>query len=319
MCWFRNPSTGPLHAVPRISVIIPAYNAERFLAETLRSVEAQTYDDWEVVIGDDGSTDRTFEIADSFGDRVKVVRAESNAGPATARNRAMGQSTGELVALLDADDSWLPDYLEHQVGLFDTSQARFRDVGAVACNARVLGPNGFLEHTYADYVGAPSEITLGRLLQGNFIFVSALAPRSVLDEAGGFSPEIYGAEDFDLWVRILELGYRIVSTPRPLAIYRLTAGSVSADPASLARATQKVYVRALERGNLRPGEQRIARRELRLQRAVERLGASGGFSFRNLARDAPRLALVAIEHPGRWRGYARMLRRRKLQLSAFPS
>jgi|tagenome__1003787_1003787.scaffolds.fasta_scaffold20982467_5 glycosyltransferase involved in cell wall biosynthesis len=304
--------------MPRVSVIIPAYNAERYLAETLGSVAAQTYDDWEVVVGDDGSTDATLEIAESFGVRVKVVRAESNAGPATARNRAVAHSSGELLALLDADDLWEPDYLEHQVSLFDTSQARYGDVGGVACNARVLGPAGFFERTYADYVGAPSDVTLGLLLHGNFIFVSALAPRSVVDEAGGFSPNIYGAEDFDLWIRILELGYRIVSTRRPLAIYRLSPGSVSADAASLARATQKVYIRALERGNLAPGDRRIARRELRLQRAVERVGA-GGFSFRTLAREAPRLAVVAIEHPRRWRSYARMIRRRQLQLSAFPS
>jgi glycosyltransferase involved in cell wall biosynthesis len=302
--------------MPRVSVIIPAYNAERYLADALRSVKAQTYQDWEVVVGDDGSTDRTVEIAAAFDGRVKVIRAEKNAGPATARNHAVAQASGELLALLDADDLWLPEFLQHQLSLFDKNQARYGDVGVVACNARVLGPDGFLDGTYAEHVGAPAEVTLPRLLKGNFIYVSALSPRAVVDEAGGFCPEIFGAEDYDLWVRVVELGYRVVATDRVLATYRLSPESVSADSASLARATQKVYRRALARGNLSRRERSIARRELRLQRAVERIGRSG-LSLRTLVASAPLFALVALEHPTRWRTYARMLRRRELTSPHF--
>ena len=75
--------------MPRVSVIIPAYNAEAFLPETLASVEAQTYDDWEVVVADDASTDRTAEVVESRGGRFRVVRSEVNDGPAGARNRAL--------------------------------------------------------------------------------------------------------------------------------------------------------------------------------------------------------------------------------------
>src|SRR4051794_5959509 len=117
--------------MPRVSVIIPAFNAERYLADALRSVRTQTYADWEVVVGDDGSTDRTVEIAAGFGERVKIVGAEKNAGPAAARNRAVAQASGELLALLDADDLWLPEFLEHQVTLFDETQGRYGDVGLV--------------------------------------------------------------------------------------------------------------------------------------------------------------------------------------------
>ena len=127
----------------RVSFIIPAFNAEAHLAETLRSVEAQTYGDWEVVVADDGSTDGTVEIARGFGAKVKVVRSLVNGGPGAARNLAISSSSGELLAFLDADDYVLPEYLEHLVDLFDSRQARDGDVGIVACNARLLGPTAF--------------------------------------------------------------------------------------------------------------------------------------------------------------------------------
>jgi teichuronic acid biosynthesis glycosyltransferase TuaG len=299
--------------MPRVSVIVPAYNAADFIAETLASVEAQTYPDWEIVVADDCSDDRTVEIAAGFGGAVKVVQAIANGGPAAARNLGIADSTGELLAFLDADDLWLPEYLEQQVSLFDASQAQSGDVGLVACDARILGPNGLLAGTYADYMGAPA-LTLRRLIRSNTIFVSTLSPRAVVDEAGGFAAEIFGAEDHDLWLRILELGYRLVANARPLAIYRRSAGSVSADPASLARASQRVYRRALERGNLPRRERLIARRELRLQRAAERVADTRGSS---LLRAVPCLALVALEHPRRWPSYLRMLLRREIALSPF--
>src|ERR1044071_6895734 len=97
--------------MPRVSVIMAAYNAQQYIAEALKSVEAQTYDDWEVVVCDDGSTDGTYGIASAFGERVRVVRHDLNSGPAAARNVAVRESNGELVAVLDADGYWLPSSL----------------------------------------------------------------------------------------------------------------------------------------------------------------------------------------------------------------
>ena len=130
--------------MPRVSVIIPAYNAERHLADALRSVEAQTYGDWEVVVADDASSDATAAIAESFP-RIALVRSATNVGPAGARNLAIEQSGGELLALLDSDDTWLPNYLEEQVCLYDES--RDAKVGIVACNARILGADGLEQWT----------------------------------------------------------------------------------------------------------------------------------------------------------------------------
>jgi teichuronic acid biosynthesis glycosyltransferase TuaG len=299
--------------MPRVSVIIPAFNAEAHIAETLRSIEAQKYADWEVVIADDGSTDRTVEVAQMFGERFAILQAARNEGPAAARNRAVAASKGDLLAFLDADDLWTPDYLDRQVRLYDDTLEQAVRVGLVACDARVLGPHGFLPKTYMELIGFPREVTLTRLLMSNPIFVSTLSPRAVVDEAGGFSPEVVGTEDHDLWLRIVELGYRVVSSREPLAIYRLGAESVSTDLGRMARALQLTYRRALERGNLTPRQRRIARRQLRLQRALEELDLikaerrGGGRPYARLARDLPGFVLVAAEHPNRWLDAIRIL------------
>src|SRR5262245_59871308 len=119
--------------MPRVSVIVPAFNAEEYIAQALDSVVAQTYEDWEIVVADDGSTDATAEIAGGFGPRTRVVR-QANRGVGAALELACSHSTGELVAVLAADDYWLPDYLEEQVALHDRERARRVDVGIVACN-----------------------------------------------------------------------------------------------------------------------------------------------------------------------------------------
>jgi cellulose synthase/poly-beta-1,6-N-acetylglucosamine synthase-like glycosyltransferase len=304
--------------MPRVSVIIPAFNAAAHLAETLQSVCEQTYDDWEVAVVDDASTDATIEIARQFGKKFKTVASPRNEGPAAARNLGIVQSTGELLAFLDADDYWLPTYLEQQVGLFDGSRQHGGDgVGIVACNARVLGPEGFLPGTYSDYIGSPEGLTVSRLLVSNPIFVSALSPREVVEEVGGFCPDITGTEDHDLWLRILELGFRVVINRSPLAVYRVSSDSISADTASMARAAQTVYGRALERANLTQTERRIARRELRRQRAVEKVASIDGISYVEVIRSLPLVALVALEHPKQWPSYARILARRRPAFSAF--
>ncbi len=204
--------------MPRVSVIIPAYNSAAYLGEAVRSVQQQTYDDWEAIVVDDASGDDTFAVAASFGGRVRAVRGERNRGPAGARNLALEHASGELIALLDADDAWLPSYLERQVQRLDTERARGRRVGIVACNARVSGSH---QRTFLDHFRGPLEpVTLERVLRGNPIFISALVLRQAGEEAGWFAEELFGTEDHDLWIRILELGYEAVLNHEVLAVYR---------------------------------------------------------------------------------------------------
>ena len=303
--------------MPRVSVIIPAFNAEAHLAEALDSIVTQTYRDWEVVVGDDGSTDRTPEVAAQFGTRVNVARSKANRGLSAARNLAISHSSGELLAFLDSDDYWLPDYLEQQVALYDTRRADGADVGIVACDARILGPEGFHPRTYCEYVEAGGDVTVTRLLRSNPIFTSAMCPRLVVDEAGGFYTGLRVAPDHDLWLRIVELGHCVVISHSLLAVYRVREQSVSADPGPMARDAQAVLRRALARGNLTARQRRIARRELRRQRAIERIASPDGFSYRRLPSTLPLLVRVAAEHPRRWPSFARVLTTRGRSLSRF--
>jgi glycosyltransferase involved in cell wall biosynthesis len=299
--------------VARVSVVIPAYNAESFLPETLDSIAAQTYDDWEVVVADDASTDRTTEVVESLGARFGLVRSVLNEGPAGARNRALRQATGELVAFLDADDLFLPAYLERTVRMYDESSSRGGKVGIVSSDARLLGPSGTLERTYMELNGFPEDVTIAEMLVSNAVPPGALTHRGLVDEVGGFCSELFGTEDYDLWLRILETGHRLVSTREPLVVYRLRPGSVSSDLPRMARSLQLTYRRALARGALSSRERRIAERQLRLQRALEQVGLAmgdrraGRSSRKRLAHSLPLFIRVALENPGRWPAAVRTL------------
>lgn len=305
--------------MPRVSVIIPAFNAEKHIEEALRSVQSQTYDDWEIVVCDDCSTDATSEAAHDFGDRVTLVRTGANSGPAAARNLAIAHSSGELLAFLDADDYWLPTYLERLVSLYDSGGVGSGRVGIVACNAAVLRADGLRPETYMDIVRFPREVTLRRLLQANPIFSGALVPSCAVDEVGEFCPELSRAQDFDLWIRIVEAGYRVVATREVLAVHRIRPKSWSSDVEVAARYSQMTYRRALERGNLTRREQRVARRELRRGRLIERIACGPRLSYRRAFRALPLLLLVVAEHPHRWPALPRVLARGRNAISPLRS
>jgi len=224
----------------------------------------------------------------------------------------MANASGELFAFVDADDYLLPTFLEELVALFD----RHPDAGVVTCDARLLSGSALLPRTYMEVVGFPEPLTKADLLRFNPIF-KAVSPRAAVDEAGRFDPEIFGVEDWDLWLKIVEQGYRVVAHRSALAVYRLAPESVSSDHVSMARSSQLFYRRALERANLTARERRIARRELRLRQAIERISRPESRSPGEMLRALPLLMVVAAEHPKRWPSYARMLARRKLRFSAL--
>lgn len=299
--------------MPRVSVIVPAHNAAESIAASLDSVIAQTYSDWEAIVVDDASTDATAAVASGRDPRIVCLRSERNLGPAGARNMALAGARGELVALLDADDLWLPEYLTRQVARFDEARARGEDVGIVCCDAYELFPDGLGKATYSARTGWSSKVTLTTLLRRNTIFVSALAPRSVVEEVGGFPTECFGSEDYDLWLQILESGRTVVAAREPLAIYRVGAASVSADVLGMSRTLQTTYRRALARGRLNAWQRALARRHLRMQvlverweEAVGRYRETGAVPWRLCVRAAALAARVACERPGRWLAWTRL-------------
>lgn len=303
--------------MPRVTVITPAHDSADTIAAAVASVREQTYADWEHVVADDASSDATpqklAELA-AKEPRLRVVRSDSNVGPAGARNLAIEHSGGELLAFLDADDRLLPDYLERLVGLYDGAWADGRRVGIVGCDAYVVDGGGRLPYTHADLHGRPDGATLTDVLRANPIFVSALTPAAIVAAAGGFSTECWGSEDHDLWLRILELGYEVVATTDPLVVYRVADGSVSASALGMARTTQATYRRALARGRLDVRQRRIARAGLRTARAAEtfeRVAARTGADRRSRVREGlralPVLASAALSQPRRWPHWLRLL------------
>jgi glycosyltransferase involved in cell wall biosynthesis len=305
----------------RVTVVIPAYNAASYLPETLASIEAQTYDDWDVVVADDASTDDTAGVVRNRDGRFRVVRSNVNEGPAGARNRALDEASGELVAFLDADDQFHPSYLERMVHLFDARRGKGIEVGIVACDAQLLGPSGPHERTYMQLNGFPDHLTIASMLVSNAIPPGSMTRRALVNELGGFCPELFGTEDYDLWLRVLEAGHRVAYTHEQLLVYRIRPGSVSGNLPRMARSLQLTYRRALDRGSLTPKERRIAERQLRLQRALEEVGLTiAEWHMRRaalvrVARNLPLFVRVAVENPDRWGTTVRTLAGRGSPLS----
>ncbi|HEX6699166.1 MAG TPA: glycosyltransferase [Gaiellaceae bacterium] len=196
---------------PLVSVIVAAYNGERFLNETLQSVFAQDYEPFEVVFVDDGSTDRTAEIAQSFP--VRFVRQENRGLPA-ARNAALAVAKGELVAFLDDDDVLPPTKLSVQA-------AYLREHAEVGC---VLGRQEWI----LDGVGEPTlprDPIFGEV--GGIQLVTAMIRRRVLDKLGGFDPSYRYAEDRDLFIRMRERGVEIAVLPEVVLHKRLHGSNMT--------------------------------------------------------------------------------------------
>ena len=293
-------------------MIIPAHDAAAVIARALDSVRGQTFSDWEVIVADDGSSDDTAERARATGVPKAVVATERNVGPAGARNRALREATGELVAFLDADDEWLPEYLERQVARYDAERGR-RDlppVGIVACDARRPegGPTYLTEGEREQHLPL-DRLDLERVLRRTPIYISALVPRAAVEQVGGFDEDLFGTEDHDLWVRILERGHRVVLQREVLCVYHQPEGSVSSNLTRQAANNQLTYERALDRGHLPDDLRRVARRELRYNRAMEAV-ASAVRDRRpgKLGRALPGALLVAVTNVRHWGSWMRALR-----------
>lgn len=226
--------------MPRVSVIITAYNAEAFLARALRSVEAQTYRDYEVVLIDDGSTDATAEIARSF-ESVRYFH-QSNQYLPVARNRGLREAAGEIVSFLDADDEWLPEKLERQLAFMDGKESRisYTDTYYAKNGKRVryskLAP---------PYEGQILNPLIEEWLEFSFITVnSVVAEKRLLEEVGRFDEDapFFSFDDYGLWLRVALSGARFDYLDEPLAVYYRGHESDSSDSVAML----KRYVQALD-------------------------------------------------------------------------
>jgi glycosyltransferase involved in cell wall biosynthesis len=223
---------------PLVSVIIPAYNAELFIEETLKSVLAQTYQNIEVIIVDDGSQDRTAEIVNKFREidkRVKLV-TQVNSGVAVARNTAIAKAQGEFIAPIDADDIWYPDNIAKQVECFGRSPAK---VGLVYSWSVYINEAGTLTSGFCACNITGNVYTT--LVWQNFIdnASATMIRRSVLEKVGLYDEKLrqqkaQGCEDWDLYLRIAEF-YDFGVVPEFLVGYRKTPNTMSKNYEQMAK------------------------------------------------------------------------------------
>ncbi len=209
--------------MPLVSVVLATHNQARWLPETLASVRAQTLDDWELLVADDGSTDDTAAVlATLAGDpRLHVLPGE-HLERAAARNRALARAKGRYVAFLDGDDCWLPDKLARQIAALDAAP----DAAFCYTIARFVDADGApLPHRKPD--DPPSGHIFPRLVRGNVVILaSVLARRDHVARAGGFDATlpVFGCEDWDLWLRLARHA-PVVAIADELVRYRRHAGN----------------------------------------------------------------------------------------------
>ncbi len=234
-----------VHHAPTVSIVIPCYNVAPFVAEALRSVFAQTYRDYEAIVVNDGSPDTAkFEQAIApYQDRIVYIK-QKNAGPSGARNAGILKARGTYVALLDADDSWLPEFLNEQIKLITSDEAS----RLVYTDTLVFG-EGINNRTRAmDATPSNGEATFESLIKMTCTVLtsSVVAHRQTLIDAGLFDTKFKHAEDYDLYLRIAHKGFKITYSRQPLARRRVHAASLSASVENMLRGQLAVYRKTLE-------------------------------------------------------------------------
>ncbi|NEP15203.1 MAG: glycosyltransferase [Symploca sp. SIO2C1] len=222
-----------------VSVIIPAYNAQETILETIDSVLQQTFADFEVIIVDDGSQDSTLEIVSAITDSRLKVLSYPNAGACVSRNRGFAEAKGEFIAFLDADDLWTPDKLEAQLAALEANpQAAVAyswtncidEAGKFLRRGNHLSVNG---DVYA-------ELLLSDVLENGS---TPLIRREALAAVGGFDESLAAAQDWDLYLR-LAANYQFVAVPSPQVLYRISTNSMSSNVLRLESASLQVIEKA---------------------------------------------------------------------------
>lgn len=220
---------------PLVSIIMPCYNAERYIAPSIESVLAQTYTNWELLITDDCSTDNSVKIAQKYclqDDRINILVPDEHHGIAVTRNLSLARSRGRFVAFLDSDDVWKSDKLEKQVNYMLDNDVAFtyssyenidfngNHNGKVVKDAGVMSYNRYLRNT----IICCGTVVLDREKIGHFA-----------------APIIETSEDMALWLSIMKRGFNAYPVPGPLHSYRKTPGSASSNKIKAAGDVWRVY------------------------------------------------------------------------------
>lgn len=291
--------------MPAVSIVMPAYNVSTYIGDAIESVLRQTFNDWELLIVDDGSTDDSLQTAIRYARRCPriLVMHQQNGGISAARNTALARAAGDIIAILDSDDVWLPDFLESQLQVLQDHP----EIDIVTANAWFMGSlrDGQLARPYPDRRPAPDLMNL--ICDEESVFIMSMFRRRVYETLGGFDESMRSNEDYDFWLRAAVAGFRFHRNDRPLGRYRRRDDSLSASELRMLRGILRVYQKLRPSVLERPAElaaldRQVARFEVE-RVAAEARAAMDARDFRRARallaelhsrRGGPRLRLAAL-------------------------
>ncbi len=218
-----------------VSIITPSYKSERFIAECIKSVLAQTYENWEMIIVDDCSPDDANNIIKEYQKkdaRIKFIQLKQNSGPAVARNTAIKEANGRFIAFLDADDLWMPQKLQKQIDfmLKDNIEFSFSEYVKIDENSTIV----------SSVIERPKKVDYVKMLKSNYIpCLTVIYDTKRLGKV--YMPSILKRQDYALWLKILKKIDYAYCYCEPLAQYRFYSGSLSSNKFIAASYVWKLY------------------------------------------------------------------------------
>jgi len=246
---------------PFVSVIIPAFDVAQYIGEALASVFGQTFKDFEVIVINDGSRDsEELERAlQPYLNRITYIK-QPNRGPSSARNAGIRRARGCFIAVLDADDVWLPEYLAQQLRAFEAEPT----LDLIYVDAMMHGEGTRNRKSFMDIFPSTGPVTVEALLEQRCVLITScvVVRRQVLLEAGLFDENYFRSEDFDLWVRLAHGGGKLAYQRKVLAHHRVRGDSLAADRTRMQRSAIEVYENLTRKLALTPRQRALVETEI---------------------------------------------------------
>lgn len=256
-----------VNETPQASVVIPAYNVAEFIADTLDSALAQTFQDYEIILVNDGSpdTDELEKVLAPYFKNIVYIK-QKNGGTAAARNTAIRAAQGELVAFLDGDDIWTPEYLAAQTGALAA-----KNCDLIYADALLFGKTRDDNETFMQISKSDGEVTTESLISAtcNVLTSGTVVRREAVLKVGLFDEDLprIGMEDFDLWFRLAKAGARLDYQHRVLLKYRVRPNSLSGSNVQRAERNITSLEIIREKNTLTDSENRVLEKQLEAARA----------------------------------------------------